>query len=560
MLNILSNTTNLQEVLEVLQTKAIPNGVELPELENEGGAGDLLAGKELIDSEGKIVEGTIPTKTAADLTARGALVTVPAGYYAADAIKSVSTATQATPSVSIDADGKITATATQTAGYVSAGTKTGTKQLTTQAAKTVTPTKSSQTAVAKDVYTTGAITVAAIPDTYIQPSGTKTITENGIYDVKNYASATIDIESLDSSLITRDITTYTNDQITLVGDYAFANCSSLTLVSFPVCGTISYGAFQYCSNLTSISFPACTSIGSYAFQYCSKLTTVSFPQCINISNDAFYQCSGLTSVSFPQCINIGNNAFYHCSRLTSVSFPVCTTIGEQAFYNCFSLTSVSFPKCETIGRAAFGSCYSLTSVSFPACTAINSSAFKHCKTLTMATFGEASLINTSSNPLIREAAFLGCTHLTKLTLNYSSVVTLLDRSALEFTPMMQVSYVGIFGSIYVPASLVDAYKSTTNWAIYSNRITAIKSDNEESDPYPITFTVAGQDFQGESDMTWRQWISTEYNTNFYSIEDFGAGEFIYSEIDDMGIGDETGNLVGPDLLIMPNYNYNMVPY
>lgn len=82
-------------------------------------------------------------------------------------VNAMPTATQATPSVSIDSAGKITATATQSAGYVAAGTKTGTKQLTTQAAKTITPTKSSQTAVAKNVYTTGAVTVAAIPSQYI---------------------------------------------------------------------------------------------------------------------------------------------------------------------------------------------------------------------------------------------------------------------------------------------------------------------------------------------------------------------------------------------------------
>ena len=86
-------------------------------------------------------------------------------------VNAMPTATQATPSVSIDSAGKITATATQSAGYVAAGTKTGTKQLTTQAAKTITPTKSSQTAVAKNVYTTGAVTVAAIPDKYQDVSG-----------------------------------------------------------------------------------------------------------------------------------------------------------------------------------------------------------------------------------------------------------------------------------------------------------------------------------------------------------------------------------------------------
>jgi hypothetical protein len=106
---------------------------------------------------------SIANRTSSDLTASGATVTVPAGNYKSQATKSVATATQATPSVSIDNSGLITATATQTAGYVSAGTKSGTKQLTVQAAKTVTPSASEQTAVASGVYTTGAVKVAAIP-------------------------------------------------------------------------------------------------------------------------------------------------------------------------------------------------------------------------------------------------------------------------------------------------------------------------------------------------------------------------------------------------------------
>ena len=108
-------------------------------------------------------DGSITTRTSANLTASGATVTVPAGYYETQATKSISTATQATPSISVSSSGLITASATQSAGYVSAGTKSATKQLTTQAAKTVTPSTSSQTAVASGRYTTGAVTVAAVP-------------------------------------------------------------------------------------------------------------------------------------------------------------------------------------------------------------------------------------------------------------------------------------------------------------------------------------------------------------------------------------------------------------
>lgn len=91
-------------------------------------------------------------------------------------VDAITTATQATPSITVNTSGLITASATQTAGYVSEGTKSSTKQLTTQAAKTVTPSTSSQTAVASGVYTTGAVTVAAIPSTYVKPNTTKSAT------------------------------------------------------------------------------------------------------------------------------------------------------------------------------------------------------------------------------------------------------------------------------------------------------------------------------------------------------------------------------------------------
>ena len=75
-------------------------------------------------------------------------------------VAAMPTATQATPSITVSSAGLVTASATQSAGYVSEGTKSATKQLTVQAAKTVTPKSSAQTAVASGVYTTGAVTVA----------------------------------------------------------------------------------------------------------------------------------------------------------------------------------------------------------------------------------------------------------------------------------------------------------------------------------------------------------------------------------------------------------------
>lgn len=66
--------------------------------------------------------------------------------------------TQATPSISVSTDGKITASATQSAGYVNSGTKSATKQLASQVAQTITPGTSDKT-IASGRYLTGTQTI-----------------------------------------------------------------------------------------------------------------------------------------------------------------------------------------------------------------------------------------------------------------------------------------------------------------------------------------------------------------------------------------------------------------
>lgn len=178
-----TNDSNPMMVKEIAgKIRSIGTGIELPELDNEGTAADMIAGKQLISGEGSVVTGTIPTKTSSDLSVNGPSVTVPSGYYDSEATVSVATgsarmpATSITkaPTITVDDSGLITASVSGTKsvvpriteGYVTEGTAgtitvkcSATEQLTTQAAKTVTPSTSAQTAVASGVYTTGAVTV-----------------------------------------------------------------------------------------------------------------------------------------------------------------------------------------------------------------------------------------------------------------------------------------------------------------------------------------------------------------------------------------------------------------
>ena len=126
----------------------------------------------------------IDRRNSSDLTASGATVSVPSGYYENNASKAVSSGSATTPSTSITANpsisvssgGLITAsvsasqnvTPTVSAGYVSSGTAgtvsvsgSNTSQLTTQAAQTIYPSSSDQT-INSGRYLTGNQTIKAV--------------------------------------------------------------------------------------------------------------------------------------------------------------------------------------------------------------------------------------------------------------------------------------------------------------------------------------------------------------------------------------------------------------
>ena len=180
-------------------------------------ANKMLNGITSLKNDGTDIEGDIPTKTSSNLTASGATVIAPAGYYESDASKSVASMTLPTAATSSATSG-FTSKATINrstsdqyinipTGYNSAGayykisavangttgTPVATKGTVSSNSVTVTPSVTNTAGYISGGTKTGiAVTVSASE----LVSGTKSITSSGTTDVTNYANASVEAGSV----------------------------------------------------------------------------------------------------------------------------------------------------------------------------------------------------------------------------------------------------------------------------------------------------------------------------------------------------------------------------
>lgn len=132
----------------------------------------------------------ITRRDSTDLSASGATVTAPSGYYASSASKSVASGTEGTPTANKSITGTtatITPSVTNSAGYISGSTKTGT-----------------------------AVTVTA---SEVDTLGTKSITSNGNnIDVVGYAAVNVSVSGTSKNTqVVQGTTRTTSSTLTAIG-------------------------------------------------------------------------------------------------------------------------------------------------------------------------------------------------------------------------------------------------------------------------------------------------------------------------------------------------------
>ena len=444
--------------------KVILNGVtQMDVTDKTVTAESMLSGTTALKNDGTDITGDIESKTSSDLTASGATVTAPAGYYASAASKSVASGSAGTPTASkgtvSNHSVSVTPSVTNATGYITGGTKTGTA-VTVSASELVSGTKTISASGTTDVTNyesasvaagsaaTPATTITANPTVSVNSGGLITATVSKTQNVTPSVSAgyvasgtagTITVSGSGTSQLTtqaaQTIHPSTTDQTIASGKYLTGaqtikavTTTNLTAANIVQGVTIKVGDSTDDDCVASVTGTAETGGGGLDASYKAVIqrdnADITLPDDLTkVGNYAFHDGRNLRITSLPSGITtIGSYAF-GLTAISVTSLPDgITSIGTYAFYGCSNLALTSLPSgLTTIPTSCFQNCTRLALTSLPSgVTTIDSSAFDGCTGLTISALPSGvQTINTS--------AFANCYAITLTSLPDS--VTTIGASA-----------------------------------------------------------------------------------------------------------------------------------
>ena len=384
-----------------------------------------------------------------DLTASGATVTAPAGYYASSATKTIPNASSPYLSgVGVNNDGSVDVDLDiDNGGYIaSTSTTLPAGYLNVQAAQTIHPSTSDQT-IPADYYLLGAQTIKGVTYSGLDASNIKkdvVVKIGDSADDDRIVSVTGTYEGGGGGLTLDQVLTrsVTGDVVINIPQQSYGNA---VMNDF-------YGMFRG-NKISSIKSTGLTWIPPHFANMDGTPNTLAGRPLVSVEMDAQY---------------CGTQAFKYCSNLASVKLYDLTT----GYHNYTGISSAMFEYCT-----------SLTTVAFPKLTRIEGTFMKDCSSLTAVDFGALATFS-GQNHFQRDVS------LNALIIRTSSVATLANINTFANTPFASG---GTGGTLYVPSSLISSYQAASNWSTIlgyaNNSIQAIEGsqyENYYADGTPIS--------------------------------------------------------------------------
>lgn len=435
----------------------------------------------------------VPKKSSADLTADEDTVTVPAGYYASSAAKSVAQGTAGTPTAVKGAVSNhsisITPTVTNTSGYIDGGTKTGSAVSVTASelvsgmktinengpsdvtnyasvtvnvepnveALTVIPSESEQTFEGGTVDGYKPVTVSAIPSNYVgsgvPQKSSSDLTVNGLavmvpvgyYSSPASATGEPNVEAL-------TVTPSESEQVFEGGTVDGYKPVTVSAIPSDYVGT------SITKKAAQTYTPGTTNQTIAAGQYLSGAQTILGDANLVASNIAsgisifgvqgtheggvseedvnIKWITGAVSGSHSYSINGIHSYAFAAQSITDVSLPNVGSVPSGAFTNCTNLKHVDIPNCTYINDRGFYLCVQLLSISFPLCSSIGTSVFINCFALSTVCAPNLTLVGESAFATcgIQSAVYSKCTRIGSAAFMYCGSLSLASFDILSSIP------------------------------------------------------------------------------------------------------------------------------
>lgn len=294
---------------------AIPTGTTITPTESSqtiGGANYMMEGAVTVNAiPSNYVGSGITQRSSSDLSASGATVTVPSGYYSAQASKSVASGTAGTPTATkgtvSNHSVSVTPSVTNTTGYITGGTKTGT-----------------------------AVSVSASE----LVSGSETKTQNGTYDVTNLAELVVNVQGGGTSGVQVAVATPQSGANTYVmfgnllgapTSFSLINAHDIAIGTDPIVSALTYDGTDYVGQTVTNTSNANASYVSAGFShsYDSQYGQIMISNA-NVKFDThsnytlIYTYGGSASDIQTADVQVGSGA-------TSITFPVN---GRPTYWSC----------------------------------------------------------------------------------------------------------------------------------------------------------------------------------------------------------------------------------